>query len=57
LRRVVAGRTNSGIAEDLTLSIRTVERHLANIYGKLGTSGRTARAAAATYAATHGLMS
>jgi len=29
------------------LSVRTVERHLANVYGKLRLSGRSARAAAA----------
>lgn len=40
------GADNEAIAAQLHLSVRTVERHLQNIYGKLGVSGRTARAAA-----------
>lgn len=38
---VAEGRTNSAIAERLVLSVRTVERHLLNIYTKLGVRGRT----------------
>jgi len=53
-REVVAliarGLTNSQIAADLVLSIRTVERHIENIYEKLGVRGKAARAAVATYA-------
>ena len=40
------GQDNDAIAQALTLSVRTVERHLHNIYAKLGVSGRSARAAA-----------
>jgi len=40
------GRTNEEIAAALTLSPRTVERHLSNIYLKLGVGGATARTAA-----------
>ncbi|MEZ0580729.1 alpha/beta fold hydrolase [Nocardioides sp. MH1] len=40
------GLDNTEIAERLTLSVRTVERHFQNVYLKLGVSGRTARAAA-----------
>ena len=45
-RLAADGRTNDEIAAALTLSVRTVERHLSNIYAKLGLSGRAARAAA-----------
>lgn len=38
--RVIAGETAREIAVDLELSIRTVEKHLANTYRKLGISGR-----------------
>jgi pimeloyl-ACP methyl ester carboxylesterase/DNA-binding CsgD family transcriptional regulator len=44
---VAAGRTNEAIADALTLSPRTIERHLSNIYLKLGVEGKAARAAAA----------
>ena len=40
LRRLAGGRTNSEIAEELFVSVRTIERHIANIYGKIGTRGR-----------------
>lgn len=46
IRLVADGRTNEEIADRLTLSVRTVERHLSNVYGKLGVGGRAARAAA-----------
>lgn len=38
---VAEGRRNQEIAETLTLSSRTVERHLENIFGKMRVSSRT----------------
>jgi ATP/maltotriose-dependent transcriptional regulator MalT len=49
------GRSNDAIASELVLSVRTVERHVENIYGKIGISGRSARAAATAWAHAHGL--
>lgn len=40
LRLLAAGRHNREIAETLFLSVRTVERHLTNLYTKLGVDGR-----------------
>ena len=47
LRLVAAGETNRAIAAELVLSERTVDRHVSNIYAKLGVS---TRAAATAYA-------
>ena len=46
LRLAAQGQDNAAIARSLTLSIRTVERHLHNTYAKLGIHGKSARAAA-----------
>ena len=50
LRLVARGRSNQEIAAELFLSTRTVERHVSNIYDKIGAAGKSARAAAASYA-------
>ena len=47
LALVAQGKSNEEIANTLFLSVRTVERHLSNIYLKLRLSGKSARAAAA----------
>lgn len=47
LELLAQGRSNQQIADSLVLSVRTVERHISNIYQKLGLEGRNARTAAA----------
>ncbi|MBI2761059.1 MAG: tetratricopeptide repeat protein [Chloroflexi bacterium] len=56
VRLIAAGRSNREIAEQLVLSERTVERHIANIYEKLAIHGKSARAATAAYALQHRLV-
>lgn len=46
------GRTNRAIADDLFISEKTVARHVANIFGKIGVSSR---AAATAFAYEHDL--
>ena len=53
LRHLSAGATNKAIAARLVVSVRTVDRHVSNIYAKLGVSSR---AAATAYAHEHGLV-
>src|SRR6476646_378905 len=45
LRRIADGATNKQVAEQVYISEKTVGRHLANIYAKLGVSSRTAAVA------------
>ena len=40
LRQVAAGSTNKEIASDLAIAVSTVERHLVNLYTKIGARGR-----------------
>ena len=53
LRLIAAGKTNKAIAAELVLSERTVERHVSNMFTKLGLSSR---AAATSYAYEHRLV-
>jgi len=53
LRLVAAGRTNSDIARQLHISVKTVARHVSNIFIKIGV---TSRAAATAYAFEHHLV-
>jgi DNA-binding CsgD family transcriptional regulator/tetratricopeptide (TPR) repeat protein len=47
LRRVAQGATNAEIAEDLFVSVKTVERHLSNVLRKLDVPNRAAATAVA----------
>jgi pimeloyl-ACP methyl ester carboxylesterase/DNA-binding CsgD family transcriptional regulator len=49
LELVAQGLPNEVIADGLGLSVRTVERHLSNIYAKLDVTGKVGRAAAAAW--------
>jgi DNA-binding CsgD family transcriptional regulator len=53
LRLVASGKTSREIGEMLVISIRTVERHIANIYLKTGTHGRAQLTA---YAIANGIV-
>ncbi len=52
LKLLAVGKTTKQLACELFLSEKTIERHLSNIFGKLGVSSRTA---AAAYAYEHHL--
>ncbi len=53
LRLVAIGRTNAEIGALLEMSPRTAQKHVANVYDKLGIASR---AAAALFASEHGLL-
>jgi DNA-binding CsgD family transcriptional regulator len=53
LRLLAAGKTNAAIGSALRLAAKTVDRHVSNIYAKLGVSSR---AAATAYAYQHQLV-
>jgi DNA-binding CsgD family transcriptional regulator len=54
LRFIAAGQDNQQIADELYLSVRTVERHINSLYRKIGARGRTD---ATAYAARQGIIS
>ena len=56
LRLLAAGHSNAEIGAALVLSTRTAERHIANIYEKLGTGGAVVRAVATAFAHQYGLV-
>jgi pimeloyl-ACP methyl ester carboxylesterase/DNA-binding CsgD family transcriptional regulator len=41
LRLVASGKSNTEIGDQLSLSVRTVARHITNIYGKIGAQNRS----------------
>jgi DNA-binding CsgD family transcriptional regulator len=53
VRLVASGKANKEIASELGLSQKTVERHLSNIFAKLGVSSR---AAATSFAHREGIV-
>ncbi len=53
LRLICSGKTNKELAVELVLSERTVERHVSNIFAKLGVPTRSA---ATAFAYEHGLL-
>jgi non-specific serine/threonine protein kinase len=53
---IAQGLSNRQISEQLILSVRTVERHIENVYNRLGISGRAGRAIVTAYALRHGLI-
>ena len=53
LRSIATGRTNKDVADALFISEKTVARHLANLYAKLGVSSRSA---ATAFAYDHDLV-
>jgi predicted ATPase/DNA-binding CsgD family transcriptional regulator len=50
---IARGLSNRDIAERLVVSVRTVERHITNLYAKIGVRGK---AGATAYALRHGLV-
>jgi DNA-binding NarL/FixJ family response regulator len=53
LRQIAAGKTNRAIAAELSISEKTVARHISNIFTKLDLSSRSA---ATAYAYEHKLL-
>jgi DNA-binding NarL/FixJ family response regulator len=51
---IANGKSNREIAQSLILSVKTVDRHVSNIFAKTGTSNRTE---ASLYATRHQLVS
>jgi ATP/maltotriose-dependent transcriptional regulator MalT len=56
LRLIAEGKSNDEMAEQLFLSVRTIEKHISNLYLKMGVSGKSARAFIVSYAIRHNLV-
>src|SRR5690606_36659226 len=56
LKLIAERKTIEEISEQLFISVRTVEKHITNIYSKLGVSGKSARAFASSYAIKNKLI-
>lgn len=56
LKLIAEGKTNEEISEQLFLSVRTVEKHITNIYSKLGVTGKSARAFVSSFAIKNKLI-
>ena len=52
LRLIAGGRSNQQIADELVISVNTVNRHISHIFDKIGVANRTE---AAVYARDHGI--
>jgi DNA-binding CsgD family transcriptional regulator len=50
---LASGRSGKEIAAELSVSLSTVQRHIANVYAKIGARGRVE---AAAYALARGLV-
>jgi DNA-binding CsgD family transcriptional regulator len=53
LKLIAGGKSNREMADTLVVSVRTIERHITHVYGKIGARGR---ADATTYALSHSLI-
>ena len=53
MRLVAAGKSNAQIADELVISVNTVQRHVGNILSKTGVANRTQ---AAAYAHAAGIV-
>ncbi|MEO8415029.1 MAG: LuxR C-terminal-related transcriptional regulator [Ginsengibacter sp.] len=53
---IAKGKSNEEMAQQLFLSVRTVEKHISNLYEKMGVSGKSARPFIVSYAIRQGLV-
>jgi len=53
LRKLATGKTNQAIAKELSISEKTIDRHVSNIFAKANVASR---AAATAFACQRGLV-